>query len=91
MDTSFERSRDGLGLGLVKTPVEMHEGTVEVRSTGLGEGSEFVVRLPTLSGTPQPPLNAPTPATARRILVVDDSLHSAQSLATLLELTGHET
>jgi signal transduction histidine kinase len=48
----LDRSRDGLGLGLalVKKLVEMHDGTVEARSTGPGEGSEFVVRLPLISG-----------------------------------------
>jgi signal transduction histidine kinase len=96
VDTSLERSRDGLGLGLalVKTLVEMHEGTVEARSAGVGQGSEFVVRLPTVAGPPQPPprpiLAAPAPTTACRILVVDDNRDSAESLATLLKLTGHE-
>jgi signal transduction histidine kinase len=48
VDTSLERSVSGLGIGLtlVKTVVEMHGGTVEVHSAGVGQGSEFVVRLP---------------------------------------------
>ncbi len=51
VDTSLERSRDGLGIGLtlVKTLVEMHGGTVEAHSDGPGHGSEFVVRLPILA------------------------------------------
>jgi len=52
VDSSVERSRDGLGLGLtlVKTLVELHEGSVEARSDGVGLGSEFVVRLPIADG-----------------------------------------
>jgi signal transduction histidine kinase len=89
VDTSFERPRDGLGLGLalVKSLVEMHEGTVEARSAGVGQGSEFVVRLPILAGSPQPPpkpaLSTPAPTKARHILVVDDNRDSAESLAML--------
>ena len=56
-DTSLERSTTGLGIGLtlVKTLTEMHGGTVEASSAGLGHGSEFVVRLPIVLASPAPP------------------------------------
>ena len=97
VDTSLERSRDGLGIGLtlVKTLVEMHGGTVEVQSDGLGRGSEFAVRLPIVVETPRPlapvTVSQSTPAVGRRILVVDDSEDGAELLAMLLQFGGHET
>jgi CheY-like chemotaxis protein len=96
VDTSLERSRDGLGIGLtlVKTLVEMHGGTIEVVSDGPDQGSEFAVHLPILVETPEmmsAATNEPMPATGRRILVVDDNEDGAESLSVLLQLGGHET
>ena len=97
VDTSVERSVNGLGIGLtlVKSLVEMHNGTVEVNSAGLGHGSEFVVRLPALAVTPestlQPTPETPLPTTSRRILIVDDNRDSAITLAMWLKCIGNET
>ena len=95
VEGTLDRSQGGLGIGLtlVKTLVELHGGRVEVFSDGPGKGSEFVVRLPALVGesaaaAPAEPAEAPVPP--RRILVVDDNVDAAESLATLLQLGGHE-
>jgi len=101
VDTTLQRSVGGLGIGLalVKNLVEMHGGTVEVHSAGVGQGSEFVVRLPVIETiepaqqpVPEPTVSAPTKTTpSSRILVVDDNRLAADSMAKLLELTGNET
>jgi two-component system CheB/CheR fusion protein len=95
-DTTLDRAGGGLGLGLtlVRQLVELHGGSVQAQSEGLGAGSTFTVRLPLLQraapltpkeqGTPAQP-----PAQARRVLVVDDHVDGAQTLASLLEMDGH--
>jgi CheY-like chemotaxis protein/anti-sigma regulatory factor (Ser/Thr protein kinase) len=95
-DTSPERARGGLGVGLslVKNLVQLHGGTVAVRSAGSGCGSEFIVRLPI--GVDGPEVAGTKAASESlslrhlRILVVDDNVDSAESFAMLLRQNGHE-
>ncbi|MGQ0618516.1 MAG: chemotaxis protein CheB [Panacagrimonas sp.] len=96
-DTTLERSGGGLGIGLtlVRNLVQLHGGTIEVSSAGIGHGSEFVLRLPVGNCQPsqpeQPVAAQPGTAGPLRILVVDDNRDSAESLAMLLQIRGHET
>jgi PAS domain S-box-containing protein len=99
-DNTLARSQGGLGLGLplVRSLVEMHDGSVVARSAGLGQGSEFIVRLPTLSQErwPQPhkverPLWEAPPSMHCRVLVVEDNIGAAKILSRLLtRFWGHE-
>ena len=75
----------GIGLALVRRIVEMHEGTVEVTSAGPGQGSEFTIRLPLGEALPEPRTEP-----RLRVLVVDDNVDSAESLALLLRRGGSE-
>jgi signal transduction histidine kinase/ActR/RegA family two-component response regulator len=95
-ERSADRASGGLGLGLalVKHLVELHGGQVACDSPGLGRGSRFVVSLPRLSVKDTPGHEMADRASARpdtlRILVVDDNEDAADTLAMLLEASGHE-
>ncbi|HKW84047.1 MAG TPA: ATP-binding protein, partial [Burkholderiaceae bacterium] len=92
----LDRAQGGLGVGLTlaRRLAQMHGGSIEAFSAGLGAGSEFVIRLPCIGlvrggEAPAAPLPA-RPALTCRILVVDDNHDAALSLATYLEMSGHE-
>ncbi len=99
VDHTSSKAQGGLGIGLtlVKNLIELHDGIVEARSRGLGEGCEFVIRLPISVQRidqdhgremgQQPPQPLPS---GFRLLVVDDTRDAANSLAILLKLQGHE-
>jgi two-component system CheB/CheR fusion protein len=97
-DPSATRATGGLGIGLtlVRHLVELHGGSVEAHSPGLGRGSEFVVRLPALRERPRGPVRAgrresPDPeAVPRRVLVTDDHVDGAETMAIMLRGAGHE-
>jgi two-component system, chemotaxis family, CheB/CheR fusion protein len=97
LDTSLGRAVSGLGIGLtlVKRLTEMHGGTVEVRSAGVGQGSEFIIRLPIASDVETPPARSeasePVEIPPLRILIVDDNRDTTDTLAELLMLAGHQT
>lgn len=95
-DRSLARSEGGMGIGLtlVQNLVRMHGGTVEARSAGLGLGSEFTVRLPMLpvvpTGISRSAEQRTMPEQRKRVLVVEDNFDSAETLAAMLQIMGHE-
>ncbi|MEJ8840058.1 hybrid sensor histidine kinase/response regulator [Ramlibacter sp. AN1133] len=98
-DGSMERSQGGLGIGLalVRQLVEMHGGQVEADSKGPGSGSKFTVRLPVSSAMPpaEPGADAHKLHASRdkgvRVLVVDDNVDGAETMAQFLRILGYET
>ena len=98
VQSSTSRLQGGLGIGLTmaRSLVQMHGGAIEARSAGLGQGSEFIVRLPALapearrSGPPPREASAKDARPPRRILIVDDAADAAASMSELLSRWGHE-
>jgi PAS domain S-box-containing protein len=94
---SIERARGGLGLGLtlVRSLVQLHGGTVEARSAGPGQGSQFVITLPlharaeTFCDQDELRPVGDGPVNERKILIVDDNLDAAESLGEFLKACGH--
>jgi signal transduction histidine kinase len=99
-DQSLGRTQGGLGIGLtiMQRIVDAHGGQVEARSPGKGQGSEFVMRLPRSRRGPrgetapetQQPLAPVSETLGRRILIVEDNTDSAETLARLLRISGHD-
>jgi len=96
VDSSLERAHGGLGIGLtlVERLVHLHGGQVTASSAGVGRGSVFCVRLPVLRAAPMPVLAdapaRPAPGGGQRVVVADDNVDSADSLALLLRMNGDE-
>jgi PAS domain S-box-containing protein len=94
-DQSLTQAHGGLGVGLalVQSLVAMHGGRIQARST-VGQGSEFIVRLPVHAPAQEPPVDPDkiirAPARALRVLVMDDNPDVARSVARLLAVAGHE-
>ncbi len=95
-ETGLDRGKGGLGLGLalVKGLVDLHGGEITAHSLGLGQGAEFVVRLPLAldESAADGPMRSdtPVPGGRRRVLIIEDNADAADSLREALELSEHE-
>jgi PAS domain S-box-containing protein len=95
---SADRAQGGLGIGLavVKSLVELHGGSVSAHSEGQGRGSSFTVRLPRLPELVRLPdtqghqADEKVQGRALKVLIVDDNVDAAQTLALLIEAQGHQ-
>ncbi|HSA95930.1 MAG TPA: ATP-binding protein [Acidobacteriota bacterium] len=91
--STLDRSRGGLGLGLalVKGLIELHGGTVEARSEGIGKGAEFTLRLPLAPrpAMPEPVLPDRPSHAVKRVLIIEDNVDVAQSLREALGFLKH--
>jgi len=95
-DESLERVPGGLGVGLTlaRHLVELHGGTIEAQSEGVGRGSTFIVRLSRVvaapAPSPAPDRNPAAPSGVRRVLIADDNVDFAMSLEAILKSIGHD-
>jgi PAS domain S-box-containing protein len=95
-ERTSERSHGGLGVGLavVKSLVELHQGTVTAQSKGIGEGSKFIVCLPRIAKRAEPSVlrqgGLVHAKKGLRLMVVDDNVDAASMLAMYLKAAGHE-
>ncbi len=92
-ERTLDRAQGGLGIGLtlVKRLTELHGGTIEAHSAGLGKGAKFTVRLPAIETPAAAPVaDESEPRTSRHVALIEDNDDARASLRMLLEMEGHE-